>query len=62
MGHKPWDRPWKRAEKAKAKREWRDDIIPEDEWVDVTDRVAGPITVTSGRPEPPQEEIDTADD
>lgn len=25
MGHKPWDLPWKRVEKAKAKRAWRDE-------------------------------------
>jgi hypothetical protein len=27
VGHKPWDRPWKRSEKARAKREWTEDML-----------------------------------
>lgn len=29
MGHKPWDRPWKRVEKAKARRAWQAEVIIE---------------------------------
>lgn len=25
MGHKPWDRPWKRADKMRERREWQAD-------------------------------------
>lgn len=39
MGHKPWDRHWKRVENAKAKRTWRDEAGREQRTygVDVTD-------------------------
>jgi len=37
MGHKPWDRAWKRVEKAKAKREWlkgiKAEFYPGVHWV-----------------------------
>ena len=29
MGHKPWDRPWKRQEKARSKRDWRAEVDSE---------------------------------
>lgn len=25
MGHKPWDLPWRRAERRRAKQAWKDD-------------------------------------
>ena len=39
MGHKPWDRPWKRVAKAKGRRAWKgevtrdtaDDAIPSEQ-------------------------------
>lgn len=26
MGHKPWDMPWRRAERRRAKQQWQTDM------------------------------------
>jgi len=30
MGHKPWDLPWRRAERRRGKREWRIEVWPDE--------------------------------
>jgi len=42
MGHKPWDLPWRRAERRRGKREWRDGVADEtaSDTISIDDLVA----------------------
>lgn len=51
MGHKPWDMPWRRAERRRGKQQWRSEILLTEDDLDggwVAQRLDLPGCVSQG--------------